>query len=587
MAENRNAIRNGLICCLIFAACYWVAWPIAEMGFDDDWSYIKSAQVFAQTGHFVYNGWAAAMLGWQIPWGALFIRILGFSFTAVKLSMFPIAIATLLLFHTIQTRFGIKSRNAIIGTLTLGLSPMFMPLAASYMTDVSGLFIVLLCLYCCQRAVAATSDRKTIQWLCLAAVSSVAGGTVRQIAWLGTLVMVPSGGWLLRKKQGVLVTVAILWVASTGCVLYCMHWFATRPYSLSATTFPGPRPAPADLIVIITVEMVAEILCLLLMVYPVLVGWLVQIPRLHRFTIGLLTFILLVCTYMQWSLSLTLPWAGNLIRTEFTRSRVADWRTTDRFMLGVPESLIFAALIIVPFLVFLATARRETQERKDASRDTLPREVHFLLAPFILSYFVLLLPHASDGMAFDRYMLGLMPFAIIYFILLYQEWVNPRLPAVSVVTLALYAFLAVAGTHDWFASQRARLAAISEIRASGVPRNEIGGGFEYDSWTQIEDGGYINSPLLKVPSGAYRLDPGPQRVIKGCALDSIVLPDVHARYFVSFAQKPCLDPSKFSPVSFRAWLPPFHGTLYVQQVPAAVQQQAPANREPAISPGTH
>ena len=586
MAEKRHAIRNGLTCCLIFAACFWAAWPVAEMGFDDDWSYIKTAQVFAQTGHFVYNGWAAAMLGWQIPWGALFVRILGFSFTAVKLSMFPIAIATLLLFHIIQTRFGINSRNAIVGTLTLGLSPMFMPLAASYMTDVSGLFVVLLCLYCCQRAVAATSNRKTIGWLCLAAAFSVAGGTVRQIAWLGALVMVPSTGWLLRKRQGVPAIVATLWAASIGSVFYCMHWFAGRPYSLSATTFPGPRPAPADLVVIVSVEMVAEILCLLLMVYPVLVGWLAQIPRLRRPTLGLLTFILLICTYMQWSLGLTLPWAGNLIRTEFSQSRVADWRTTDAFILGVPASLIFAALIIAPFLVFLATTRLNTQERKNAPQNGLPREVHFLLVPFILSYFVLLLPHASDGMAFDRYMLIMMPFGIIYFLLLYQEWVSPNLPAISAVTLALYAFFSVAGTHDWFASQRARLAAIDEIRASGVPRNEIGGGFEYDSWTQIEGGGYINSPLLKIPSGSYRPDPGPQRVIKGCALDNVVLPDVHAKYFVSFAQKPCLNASRFSPVSFRAWLPPFHGTLYVQQVPATAQQQYPATVESAISPAS-
>src|SRR5690348_5775524 len=104
MAERRSTIRNGLICALVFTACYWTAWPIAEMGFDDDWSYIKSAQVFAQTGHWVYNGWAAMILGWQIPWGALFIRLFSFSFTVVKLSTFPIAVTTIVLFYAIQAR---------------------------------------------------------------------------------------------------------------------------------------------------------------------------------------------------------------------------------------------------------------------------------------------------------------------------------------------------------------------------------------------------------------------------------------------------------------------------------------------------
>ena len=132
MDERRTITRIGLICALIFTACFLAAWPIAEMGFNDDWSYIKSAQVFAQTGHLVYSGWAMAMLGWQVLWGALFVRLFGLSFTAVKLSTFPLAIGILLLFHAVQVRFGISSRNAIVGTLTLGLSPLFMPLAASF-----------------------------------------------------------------------------------------------------------------------------------------------------------------------------------------------------------------------------------------------------------------------------------------------------------------------------------------------------------------------------------------------------------------------------------------------------------------------
>ena len=82
--------------------------------------------------------------------------------------------------------------GANIGALTVGLSPIFLPMAASYMTDVAGLFVIVLCLYLCQRAAAARSDRAAVLWLCCAAISNVVGGTVRQICWLGALVMVPS-----------------------------------------------------------------------------------------------------------------------------------------------------------------------------------------------------------------------------------------------------------------------------------------------------------------------------------------------------------------------------------------------------------
>ncbi len=177
-------------------------YPVAAMPFGDDFSYTKTALEFARTGHFVYNGWATAMLGWLIPWGALFIKLFGFSFTAVRLSMLPIAMATVYLFHDILRRFGINPANAVLGTLTMALSPLFLPLASTYMTDVPGLFVIVVCIYMCQRAVAAKSNKAALYWLVFATLVNIAGGTVRQIAWLGALVMVPSTAWFLRERRG-------------------------------------------------------------------------------------------------------------------------------------------------------------------------------------------------------------------------------------------------------------------------------------------------------------------------------------------------------------------------------------------------
>src|SRR5260370_12185196 len=206
MSKQGRPVCNGLICACIVAAGVLLTYPVAEMGFQDDWSYIRPALEFARTGHFVYNGWATAMLGWIIPWSALFIKVFGFSFTIVRLSMLPVTMACIYLFHASLVRFGISGRNAVLGALTLGLSPTFLPMAASYMTDVPGLFVIVLCLYLCQRAVAAHSDRAAILWLCCAAASNVAGGTVRQISWLGALVMGPYTAWVLGKGRGVLAT---------------------------------------------------------------------------------------------------------------------------------------------------------------------------------------------------------------------------------------------------------------------------------------------------------------------------------------------------------------------------------------------
>ena len=72
-------------------AAVLLAWPIGEIGHNDDWSYCFTAQKLAETGKLTFNGWATAMLGLQAYWGALFIKLFGFSFTVLRLSILPLA----------------------------------------------------------------------------------------------------------------------------------------------------------------------------------------------------------------------------------------------------------------------------------------------------------------------------------------------------------------------------------------------------------------------------------------------------------------------------------------------------------------
>jgi hypothetical protein len=232
MTTAVNSRRPALLCALILLFCAIAAFPVAEIGFLDDWSYVQSARVLAQTGHIVYNGWASPILGWQLILGALFIKLFGPSFTAIRASTLLVAMATAFLTQRTFVRAGISSRNATIGTLTLVLSPLFLPLALSFMTDIGGLFCVILCLYACLRALQAQADGGVLAWLAFAALSNALGGTVRQIAWLGVLVMFPCAVWLLRGRLRVLVSGALLYAISILFIYAVLHWFAQQPYSV-------------------------------------------------------------------------------------------------------------------------------------------------------------------------------------------------------------------------------------------------------------------------------------------------------------------------------------------------------------------
>jgi hypothetical protein len=540
------------------------------MGFIDDWSYVKTAFVFARTGHIVYNGWATAMLGWAIPWAALFIKLFGFSFTAVRLSTLPLAMASVYLFHSSLLRFGITARNAIFGALTLGLSPLFLPLAASYMTDVAGLFCILLCLYLCQQAVAAHSDRTTILWLVSAALTNLAGGTVRQIAWLGALVMVPSTAWLLRKRTGVKPVALLLWIVSVIGVLACIRWFERQPYAIPEKIIQGP--VNAALLGHMLAELLKTFLCLALVTFPILIAWIPVQRSLSQSAKTRIASILAALTAASVVLNgrgsldhRVMPWLGHVIGTLSIFSSTGEMLGSRPVTLTISMRVALSLLVIAAALTLvehLLAKPRQSEER----RAVLLRDAWWMLGPFAITYVAFLVPRALYSFIYDRYLLGLMPIAIIFLLLLYQRWVGERLPAIAIATLTLFALYATAGTHDWFALNRARAAAVAQIHASGVSMTSIQGGFDYDGWTQIEAAGYINDPRIVNPPQAYQPSLEPLGLQSQCRLDfARYTPAIHPRYFVVFSIMSCLRIPGYQSITYNTWLPPFHRAIFIQE----------------------
>jgi hypothetical protein len=559
-----------LICACLVAAGVLITYPVAEMGFQDDWSYIRTALEFARTGHFVFNGWATAMLGWMIPWGALFLKLFGFSFIAARLSMLPLAMATVYFFHATLVRFGVGSRNSVFGALTLGFSPVFFPMAASFMSDVPGLLVIVLCLYFCVRAMQAETSRSTEFWLCCAAVIGAVGGTSRQTAWLGVLVMVPSTAWLLRARRGVLRAGILQWIGGALVIAACLHWWALQPYSVPEKIYR--RTINPFWIHHTTGTLIKSFLCFLLLLAPLLVAWLGQVHHIGRR--GLLRIAALVGTFALflifsgigdfWSA----PWIPHLInsviygRSEFPIfgiHPIQPWIRIVLSLLVVGSALSFAEHS-------LAMRRGQLEQSNEETRPTC-QQMGWLLGPYFLAYLALLLPRARSEFLYDRYLLGLMPVAIIVLLRMYQQWVAPRVPVISFAVALIFAIVSVCGTHDWFALNRARLVAVKSLNVSGVPNTSIQAGFEYDGWTQLEAAGYVNEKRMVLPQGAYHEVLPQLQFAKECrSFFSIDATAIQPKYFVVSSPMPCFVPSVYPSVSYRAWLPPFHRTVYVQQL---------------------
>ena len=170
------------------------------------------------------------MIGWQLLPAALFIKLFGFSFTAARMSVLLVALTTAFLVQRTFVRAGVGEWNATLATLTFVLSPLFLPLSVCFMTDVPGTFAIVVCLYGCLRALQASTTGASAAWISFAALANAVGGTARQIAWLGVLVMVPCTVWLLRRQRRVVIAGTISVVTGIAIVAGSLQWFSQQPH---------------------------------------------------------------------------------------------------------------------------------------------------------------------------------------------------------------------------------------------------------------------------------------------------------------------------------------------------------------------
>jgi hypothetical protein len=558
---------------LAIPLCILVAKPFAPIGICDDWSYIWTARVLAETGHLTYNGWGAMPLGWFAYVGALFIKLFGFSFNIVRSSDMVVSMLCAALMQRVFVRTGTTESTAAIATLSLVLSPLFFPLAFSFMSDIPALFVLVLCLYCCMRVFQAHSDNSALGWLIFAAFSNLVGGTVRQTAWLGVLLLMPATAWCCRRRRSVLPLGIVLWfTGALGIALY-MRWFRAQPYAVIDKVFYKYH---INSVFNASNTAITSLLCLV----PILCAFIARHApgkRLVR-NVAAVTGAVLGSLLFYWAMKSphdyfrTVPFS---IHGNFVTEQGIFFHP----ILGEPELVVpvavrfFLAVVIVStiscFIGCVITARRTLFA--DFHR-TIPigrsyayisnGQFLILFSPFVVAYLFLILTRSP---VYDRYFLPLQFVFTIVLIRIYRQTTSERLPRLCLLVGLLVAIYAVVSTHDLFAFYRARAAAADEIISTGLPRTELEGGFEYDGWTQLEQTGYVNESRIVIPQNTYVKwispdVPNPTICIGWFRKYS---PSVHPHLHLSQSPGICYLPSQFAPVVYKTWLPVKQQAIYI------------------------
>jgi hypothetical protein len=464
--------------------------------------------------------------------------------------------------HRTLVRAGLTERNATLGTLALVLSPMYLMLSATFMSDITGLFGIVICLYGCLRALQSITDRSTLAWLGFAVLTNAVFGSSRQIAWLGILVMLPSTLWLLRARRRVFLVGAAFNLAGALFVLVCLHWLKHQPYIV---------PEHLNLHLISPLHILDELAYFScdapFLLIPALALFFPELRKLRpRVSMPLAALALGYCFLALYPSHLRgyfpLEPFGECINPLATFAFPILQGPPPPF-LSLTLQALFTLLAFAGLVGLITRLCRSPRTTPAATSPASPswHQLGVLLIPFCLAYTFLISFLGATLEFHDRYLLGLLLIAILCLFRYFQQQGLPRLPLASVLLIAIMAIYSTFADHQMFAFYRARVALAAELTAAGVPPTAVDNGWEYNFGIELQQADHINVPFIEWPPHAYVPTPQPTGA---CPMNfGSFTPHIHPRYSVSFDPNACYGPAPFAPVHYSRWPYRTPGTLYV------------------------
>jgi hypothetical protein len=474
------------LCCVAVLICILLANPFNEAGFEDDWSYAHVAMKLAQTGTIQYNGWGSPMLLFQSFWAIPWIWAFGFSVPVLQASMIPLSLGFVLLVYATGRHLRLSPELAAFGALAAGASPLFLPSAASFMTESCGCFFAILCVYAALRAIHSEKSGTAARWLWILALAGVIGGANRQIIWAAPVMLIPYVGWIRRSDSGLRAQAIAAYGISAVMILALVHFFAQPygPMQLSRQQIEwllfhqsGETAALiARLLLVCVLAAMPAYCCFLPVVRRRPLAWpLLSLIPLAAFTIGPMILA-----------SIGAPYGNNYLTGLGIISEGQEWIRAKPDILAFWVRVALTAVVNVCVFGSLAwISRRRWKSQPPECRSTL-----CAFGVFSLGYIALILPGALIGLAFDRYMLPLVALLILSLLMQFGRY-ERRIPVSAWCCLLVFSYYGIGTTHDYFAGLRARIAMAHEIEETGIGRDHISAGFEYDGWTLVKRSGYV------------------------------------------------------------------------------------------------
>jgi hypothetical protein len=477
----------------IFALLALLAWPAGDFPLNDDWTYAKSLLKLEKEG-VIDLGTSSSALVTQLFYGLLFIKLFGFSFIALRLSTCLSVLVFVLILQRVLVLLKVSGPFAIFFTLCFVLNPIYFSLSHTFMTDVNFCTLLLCCLWCALKF----HTEKRVGTFILFFIFSLLLIFLRQFGMLVPFAFLLSCLFLPQKRVQWSIT------ALAGCMLLFLafsrfeasaaarssvfYHAAAQQDLLSAsyweTLVDNFRQRGDVLLVNVSVWMLPLSLVLLVNLRR-RAGSRLKVAALLGSSLGAFLFygprnFPLGNVFANMSVGAetfyeSLIWPGDPFPHTFSERFLTVLQLTQ-----VLSTFIFSYTLII-FIALLA----------NKSITITSRPLAILLGVFLVGYSAMLF---IPEMFLDRY---LLPLILVLGLLALTSDAAIRITWPGFAILIPFAFVAVAGTRDYFTLNRLRWKANTHLRQDlQIPPEKINGGYEVNSWHEGQPFNWYDHTLI-------------------------------------------------------------------------------------------
>ena len=481
VTRARDAAEVAFIV-VVWAAVIAIVNPRGEFPLHDDWDFSVATFNFARTGEFRFTPFTAVSLRAQVLWGALWTRIAGQTFEALRLSTLILSAATLVVVNRILRLTALPVFARITATLALLAHPIFLWASCTFMTDVPFVFASSVAFYCFLRGL----REERMAFVVVGCLAVVVAWFVRQN---GVVALVPPLALIALDRRSRRFAIPILATLSLFAILFVFkrEWLAGSPdmfsrhyKMLSESSFRTPEK-----ITLVFQYFAFNALNVAAFFLPLTatLAW----RRLSRQTRAVLAVVTVVMLARVVMLGLAGYWMPYDARAQY--SNILPGPIVFNFGIGPPNLTdVFSMGYRYPFaleqwaaavmtLAFACIAALVIVALIDAWRAATV-EGRLAVGWITVASAALCL----SGYYYDRYSLDSAWAAVIVLPLMIPWTRITRVVAIGL--LVAIGFFSMMGVQEYFRWNRARWDMYRDLRARGIAIEQIDGGVE--AWSFYE-----------------------------------------------------------------------------------------------------